>query len=1096
MKLKRILLLVTVFCCLGYQTYAQRVTIDAEKTRLEQILDEISSQTGCSFYYSRPTVDSDSLCTVKAENEELDKVLDALFSKTRITYDMKEDKIYLIARTEDRKQSGQGGESFTVKGRITDTEGQPVIGAAILLKGTSAGTTADLDGNFSLEGVNESSVLEITSIGYKPQEVQVGGKSVFDIILQPDSHLLDEVVVVGYGTQSRINLTGSVATVTNSEITDRPTPNVSTALQGLTPGLMVTQGSGTPGDDGATIRIRGIGTLNSSSPYILVDGIETGTLDQIDPNDIESISVLKDASSAAIYGSKASNGVILVTTRRGYESAPKVSYSGIVSFSNVSSLIDRLSSYDYARLTNELNERDGMAPQFDETDLELFRNGQDPDGHPNSDWTGYIYRTGVTHKHNLSITGGNEYIKYMVSGSYLNQEGTLKNSDREQFNVRANFDIKLSDKFSFRTNLNFLNNNYSRPNASARGDMGTLILTANRIAPWIPIRRSDGTYGYIGDGSPAAWLDADTRARYTKRNFSGTAAFDYHIIDGLTFTAQGSYVANLALTKNYQKEVWFDEVSMQGPTTLTETKSNWERKTLDLLLNYEKTVAENHNFKLLLGYSLERYDYWNLSASRENFTNTNLTDMNAGDAATMKNSGYTRALALMSYFGRFNYDYKGKYLFEANFRSDASSRFAKDFRWGYFPSFSAGWRITEEPWMSSVKPYVQNIKIRASWGKLGNQNALADDYFPYLPTLYIGKNFPFDGKVNTGITVVDHKVNSITWEKSRTYGVGLDMTFLKDFTFSFDWYNRLTTDIIMEVSVPWTFGISGTFQDNKGSMVNRGAEFQLAWNHYFRNDFRLGISANWSMNRNEILDLAGVDELVDGYSINRVGNPYGAFYVYKTDGLFRSDEEAAEYEELFGNPFQVPYKGGDLRIVDTNGDGEITPDDRIITASRYPEHTYAATISAGWKGFDLSIFLQGAAGVCRYFNTDVVGYFGGDTSHPSTNWLNAWTPENPDATWPRTFRNTDSVSAPGKVYSDFWCMDTSYLRIKSVNFSYTFPKKWTDKLRIDKIQIYYSGENLYTFDSLPFNVDPEVSSGNPSYYPTSITHSIGLNITF
>lgn len=1096
MKLKRILLLVISLCGIGIYASAQQVTIDAQSVRLEQILDEISDQTGFSFYYSRPTVDPDALCSVSARNQELTSVLDALFSKSDITYDIRDRKVYLIAKAEDENPPQGKVTAFTVKGRITDSEGAPVIGAAIMIQDTNSGSVADVDGNFSLSGVKSDDVLEISSIGYKTQEIPVGSRTVFNVMLETDARLLEEVVVVGYGTQTKVNLTGSVATVTNAEIADRPTPNVSTALQGLSPGLMVTQGSGTPGDDGATIRIRGIGTLNTSSPYILVDGIETGTLDQIDPNDIESISVLKDASSAAIYGSKASNGVILVTTKRGYESAPKVSYSGLVSFSNVTSLVDRLSSYDYARMMNELNEREGIAPQFSELDLELFQNGLDPDNHPNSDWTGYIYRTGVTHKHNLSITGGNDNIKYMVSGSYLDQEGTLKNSDREQFNIRANFDIKLSDKFSFRSNFNFLNNNYSRPNASARGDMSILILTANRMAPWIPIKRSDGTYGYIGDGSPAAWLDADTRARYTKRNFSGTVAFDYHIIDGLTLTAQGAYVSNLALTKNYQKEVYFDEVSMQGPTTLTETKSNWERKTLDLLLNYEKTVAENHNFKVLLGYNMERYDYWNLSASRENFTNTNLTDMNAGEAATMKNSGYTRALALMSYFGRFNYDYKGKYLFEANFRSDASSRFAKGYRWGYFPSFSAGWRITEEPWMASVKPYVQNIKLRASWGKLGNQNALADDYFPYLPTLYIGKNFPFDGKVATGITVVDHKVNSITWEKSRTYGVGLDMTFLKDFSFSFDWYNRLTTDIIMEVSVPWTFGISGTFQDNKGSMVNRGAEFSLAWNHYFRNDFRLGISANYSLNKNEILDLAGVDEMVDGYSINRVGNSYGAFYVYKTDGLFKSDEEAAEYEELFGNPFQVPYKGGDVRIVDTNGDGEITPDDRIVTDSRYPEHTYAASISAGWKGFDLSVVLQGAAGVCRYFNTDVVGYFGGDTSHPSTNWLDSWTPDNPDATWPRAFKNTDSVSAPSKVYSDFWCMDTSYLRIKSVNFSYTFPKKWTKKIRIDKIQIYYAGENLYTFDSLPFNVDPEVSSGNPSYYPTSRTHSIGLNITF
>lgn len=1095
MKLFKTLLIAIVVCSTGMQVFAQQITIDLRQERLEKILDEISEQTGCSFYYSRPTVNPDELFTISAREEKLSAVLDKLFSKTEIAYDIKGDKIYLISKTKTEKQK-QKDRLRTVTGQIVDANGAPVIGAAIMIQGTTTGVVTDSYGRFSIENIEGNSVLEITSIGYKTQTVAVNDRSVLNITLQEDVHLLDEVVVVGYGTQTKINLTGSVATVTTAEIADRPTPNVSNALQGLTPGLMVTQGSGEPGNDGATILIRGVGTLNSSSPYILVDGIETGTINQLDPNEIESISVLKDASSAAIYGSKASNGVILITTKRGREGDPKITYSGNVSFSNVSTLVDRLSSYDYARLSNELNEREGAAPIYTPTDLELFRNGTDPDNHPNSDWTGYIFRTGVTHKHNVTVSGGTHNIQYMISGSYLNQQGTLKNSDRQQFNIRTNFDVKLSDKFTLRTNLSFLNNDYSRPNASYRGDVYMLLLTANRIAPWIPIKRSDGTYGYITDGNPAAWIDADTRTKYNKRNFSGTVALDYNIIKDLTLTAQGSYISNLALTKNYQKEVYYDQTYYHGPTKLTETKSNWERKTLDLLLNYTKTIASDHNIKLMAGYNMERYDYSTLTGSREGFTNTQLTDMNAGDAETMSNSGHTRALALMSYFGRLNYDYKGKYLFEANFRSDASSRFAKEYRWGYFPSLSAGWRLTEEPWMAKAKPYLQNLKIRASWGKLGNQNAIADDYFPYLPTLYIGKNFPFDGKVSTGITVVDHKVNSITWEKSRTYGIGFDMTFLKDFTFSADYYNRLTTDIIMDISVPWTFGISGTFQDNRGSMVNRGVELSLGWHHQFKKDFRFGITANYSYNKNEILDLAGVKEMVSGYSINRVGESYGAFYVYKTDGIFKSDEEAAEYEALFGNPFKVAYKGGDLKIVDVDGDGEITPDDRIVTNSRYPVHTYAATISAGWKGFDLSIFLQGAADVCRYFGTNVVGYFGGDTTHPSTNWLDAWSPTNPDATWPRTFKNSDSVSSPSKVYSDFWCRSTDYLRIKSVNFSYTIPKKLTKKIKIERIQIYYAGENLYTFDSLPFNVDPEVPSGDIEYYPSSISHSIGLNITF
>ena len=1090
MKFKKFMALAAAMCLISISAAAQRVTIDFRQVRLEQILDEISDQTGFSFYYSQPTVNPNAAFSLSVTDTELADALDTLFEDTKITYDIAEGgKIYLIERT-GTSVNGEGKQ--TIKGKIVDAEGMPVIGATVLISGTTHGTATDLDGNFTLANVSPEAVLEISSIGFQTKTMSVGNQKDFNITLNADSRLLDEVVVVGYGSQRRINMTGSVATVTSSELVDRPVANVSSALQGLSPGLMVTQGSGTPGDDGATIRIRGVGTMNSASPYILVDGIETETINMIDPNDIESISVLKDASSAAIYGSKASNGVILITTKRGQEGAPNISYSGNVSFDTPTTIIERLSSYDYARILSDLETQAGQTPRFDAEDLELFKNGTSPDSHPDMDYGNLIWRTGVSHKHNLSVSGGSKNIKYMISGSYLDQQGTLKRSTRDQFNIRTNLDVKLSEKFSARVNLAYIDNTYTRPNASSRGGMDMIILMSNKLAPWIPGKRSDGTYGHDGDGNPVAWLDANTTTTYTKRNFSGIAALDYNIIKGLTFTVQGSFVGNNSTTKDYRKEVDYGDGFYQGPTSNREGMSKWSRKMLDLYLNFDRTFAQKHHLKVMLGYNIEKYDYWTMENKRNDFINTDLTDMNAGDAATQTNSGYTRELALMSYFGRLNYDYKGKYLFEVNFRSDASSRFAKDYRWGYFPSVSAGWRITEEPWMSAAKPYLQNLKIRASWG-----NAVDSDYYPSIPSLALDKNYPFGGELHQGITVVDHKVESITWEKSTTYGVGLDATFLKDFTFSADWYNRLTTDIIMSVEAPWTFGISGSFQDNIGSMLNTGVEFSLAWNHIFKNGLRLGASANYAYNENKILELSGVDEIISGYSINRIGEAYGSFYVYKTDGIFKSDEEAAEYEALYGNPFNVPFKAGDLKILDANQDGELTVDDRVVNGSTYPVHTYAFSVNVGWKGFDLSIFFQGAADVNRYFGDEVAGFFGGDSSHPSTVWLDAWSPSNPNGTWPRAYmKNDDSVNNPDRVRTDFWCMDTSYLRIKSVNFSYTIPKKLTKRIGIDKIQVYYAGENLYTFDSLPFNIDPEVPSGSMNYYPTNMSHSVGLNITF
>ena len=344
--------------------------------------------------------------------------------------------------------------------------------------------------------------------------------------------------------------------------------------------------------------------------------------------------------------------------------------------------------------------------------------------------------------------------------------------------------------------------------------------------------------------------------------------------------------------------------------------------------------------------------------------------------------------------------------------------------------------------------------------------------------------------------MVSYKVPTITWEQSTNWGIGFDAVFLNEFSLSAEYYNRKTTDIIMDIPVSDTFGISGTYQDNKGSLRNSGVEVNFSWNHSFNNDWRMGVHANFSYNKNELLDLAGVDEIIDGYTINRVGEAYQSFYVYQVDGLFQSDEEAAAYEAQYGNPWALPFKGGDFRIKDVNGDGKLSEEDRVVSGTQQPKGTYGLTLSGGWKNFDLSLFFQGVTGTNRYFERDVAGSFIGDTSHPSTNWLDAWTPQNTDTEWPRTFLEENSISAPNRVNTTFWCMNTNYLRLKNINFSYTLPKSWTSKLGIANAKIYYTGENLFTIDSLPFNVDPEFPSGDGRSYPSSQTHSFGINITF
>lgn len=1093
------LALITFSFNISATVYSQKtkLSLDVRNQSIKEVLYLIENQSGFRFIYESSKINLDKKVSVQMKEQTVEVILKHLFEKEGVNYVVTENKMILINPTgkkEDQASPAVQQHKKQITGVVTDEKGEPIIGANVVEKGTTNGVITDFDGKFILN-ITPDAVTQISYIGYNTQEVKVGNQSSLSIKLIEDAQALSEVVVVGYGTQTKVNLTGAVSTIGKDDLLDRPVTNISSAIQGLTPGVTVTSGTGQPGSDGSTIRIRGVGTLNTADPYILVDGIETGTFDSLDPNDIESISVLKDAASAAIYGSKAANGVILVTTKRGKNGKATVSYSGNVSFSNVSTLIDRLSSYDYGRLYNQLMARDGASPRFTDEDLRLFKDGTDPYGHPNTVWTDYIFRTGFMHKHNLNVSGGSEDVKYMASGGFLGQEGTLKNSDRQQFNLRTNLDIKLSKKFTMRTNMAFIHNNYSSPNASYGGGATQFIRQANRMAPWIPNKKEDGSYGSISDGNPAAWIDIDSRKNYLQQNFSGALAFDYHLLEGLTFTLQGAYVTDIKETKDYRKECWYDEVNYHGPDQLTETIARWSRYTLDALLNYNKTFNQDHNLKAMAGYKIEKYDWRELTAFRKDFPNSNVTDLNGGDSSTQTNSGYSRELGLLSYFGRLNYDYKGKYLLEADFRADASSRFAKGYRWGYFPSFSAGWRISEENFMEGTKDWLQSLKIRGSWGLLGNQDAV-DDYYPYLPTLYIGKNFPFGGVVNQGITVVSHKVSTISWEKAVNWGVGFDASFLNEFVLSAEYYSRKTTDIIMNIPVSDTFGISGTYQDNKGALRNSGVEVSLSWNHSFNTDWRMGVNANFAYNKNRLLDLAGVNEIIDGYKINRVDEPFQSFYVYEVDGLFQSDEEAAAYETQYGNPWSAPFKGGDFRIKDADGNGKLSADDRVVRGTQQPKGTYGLMLTGGWKNFDLSVFMQGVTGTNRYFSRDVVGSFIGDTSHPSTNWLDAWSPENPNTEWSRLFLEENSVSAPNKCYSTFWCMNSDYLRIKNINLSYTLPKLWTNKLGIGSAKIYYTGENLFTFDSLPFNADPESASGDLDAYPISKSHSFGINVTF
>lgn len=989
------------------------------------------------------------------------------------------------------------------KGLVKDATGESVIGASVVVKGTTNGTITDFDGNFSLDGIKKGDVIVISYVGYQTQEIKWNG-SPLNVILKEDSKTLSEVVVVGYGTQKKANLSGSVAMVDSKELENRPIQNVSSGLQGLMPGVAITGTNGAPGQDAGKIRVRGIGTLNEAGPYILVDGIETGTLSAVDPNDIESISVLKDAASAAIYGSKAANGVVLITTKRGKTGQTKISYSGYLSFQNATNMIERMGSYEYASLLNQALEAEGMSKRFNDTELQKFKDGNDP-LYPDTDWYDLAYKTGVQHRHNVNINGGSENVKYMASLGYLNQTGILPNAGREQFNARTNLDMKINKRLSARMNLSFIKNDYSdASSAYYGGSSDQIIRQLNLIAPWIVARYDDGTWGTISDGSPIAWLDSGMKVNRDNYNFSGMAAVDYEIFDGLKLTLQGAYVNNLQNYNYFQKYIKYNENKESDPSQLDERFYKWDRTNYDALLNYNKNFGK-HNIKGLLGWHTEKYNYKYQKAVRKKFPNNELTDMNAGDASTQSNEGYTAELAMISWFARINYDFAGKYLLEANIRADASSRFAEGHRWGYFPSFSGAWRISEEAFMESAKDsWLSGLKIRASWGQLGNQDALSgsnNDYYPALNTYNLDSKYAFGGSLNSGYYQRKYRLETISWEKASTWGVGVDFTLFNKLNGSLDYYNRKTTGIIMDVTVPKEFALDA-YKDNVGSMRNNGIEINLSYNTKIGQvDF--GIAGNFSYNKNEILDLGGGDpnkylDATDGYSQrNKVGEAMNSYYIYRADGFFNSQEEADAYTAKYGNPFGKTFKAGDLRYVDTNKDGKLTADDREYCGSSDPKIIYGFNINAGWKGIDLSLMFNGAAGVKRLFDGyEVYGNFSGDAAHPATIWRDAWTPDNHDASMPRIFYDTNSASSSRSVQSDFWLQDTSYLRLKNLQLGYTLPKGWLNSVGVENIRIYYSVENLLTFDKMKINIDPESTSQRLSSYPLLRTHAFGVNVTF
>ncbi len=983
-------------------------------------------------------------------------------------------------------------QQHEIKGNVTDSNGAPLPGASVVEKGTTNGVQTDFDGNFTLSVANANVTLVISYMGFTTKEIAVNGQSTINLQLEESASALDEVVIVGYGTQKKVNLTGSVATVSGETLESRPITSVSAALAGLLPGVSVNQQTGRPGADGASIRIRGTGTLNQASPMVLIDGVE-GSLNDVQANDIASISVLKDAASAAIYGSKAANGVILITTKSGKSGEPTVSYTTDVGWQRPTELPEYLGSYDYARLYNEALVNNGKSPKFTDNDIELFRNGTDPFGHPDTDWQDLLYQgSGFLITNNVGVSGGSEFTKYRASINHQKQEGIILYTGKNEYNGRVNLTVTPKKWLTTNMNLSYTQMDREEPNnAYVGGGLDQIIRQANRIAPWIPYKNEDGTYGTISDGNPIAWMDMGPQINYLRKTFVGIGSIQADIFEGFNIKALISHRNLNEANSEMNKENQYNPNKYHGPTKLSEVINTSTRNTFDLTANYFNTFNDVHNLAVLAGYHSESYNFKQTTAYRENFPSTELPNLNAGSSSGMRNSGYTRELNMVSFFGRINYDYMGRYLFEANVRSDASSRFAEDNRVGVFPSFSAGWRISEEPFFENAKNTINDLKVRASWGQLGNQDAL-NDYYPTIPTLGLGADYPFNSTIQPGAAVSSAKNAALIWEKTITYGIGVDARLFSKIDVTIDLYKKLTEGIIMEVPAPNEFALGGFF-DNVGKLDNKGIEVSANYRDTFGEvDFSFG--GNVAYNKNELVQLAGTNQLIGGRQIRRLGESLDSWYGYKTDGLHQSQADIDAYPSntIYGNQI----KPGDLRYVDSNGDGQVDADDRVLLGNSTPNFNFGFNMSVGFMNFDLQALFQGATGGKGYMDFDAVGAVNGDGQKPSAIWLDRWTPENTNTSVPRLIDGINGPSMPQNSTTSYWLRSTDYLRMKNLQLGYTIPSETLDNWGIKKLRFYYSAQNLFTVSNYLKGWDPEAPSGRGSSYPVVMTNSLGVNLTF
>ena len=1093
MRISTFLLMVCVFCSYAGNAHSQnaKVSIHMNNVKLDKILNEIENQTDYLFIYNNQ-VDINKITSVKVKNEAVAQVLDRILSGTGINYEL--EGTHIILTTEAIKDLHAQQQAKTVTGTVTDVSGEPIIGANIRIKGTTTGTITDIDGNFSIEAEPQS-VIEVSYIGYLTQETVINNQKSIRFLLKEDTKTLDEVVVIGYGVQKKADLTGSVANINTEKLNTQSNANIGQALQGKIAGVDIVSQGGAPGS-GTRIMVRGIGTLNNASPLYIVDGMYMNSIDHINPNDIASIDVLKDASSAAIYGSRAANGVIIVTTKEGSntEGKPIIDLSVNLGISTASKFLDMLDAKGWAEVTTIARQAIGKPALDMATDLA---------NKPDNDWQDIMFRPALMQNYNLSVKGGGKYSTYYTGLGYFNQDGIVKGTNYQRYNIQSKNDYKRGI-FSAGTNL-IISFSHDKPlHQELRGGMiGTILQSVPTLEKYDDTREGGygGTYGdVVNIPHPLAIIDDNIMDRYNEnvKIFANLYA-QIELFKGLKYKLNLTPDFSFERYKNYLNKYDFG-LATNSITQLTERQRRRRNILVENLLTFDRTFGE-HKISALAGYTYQDSRFRHIQAYGEGLPQ----GLEEIDAATTNrsNEGNSWRSVLTSILGRVFYSYQNKYLFTATIRRDGSSKFGKNNRYGYFPSFSLGWNVAEEKFMENVH-WLDQLKLRGGYGVLGNQEI---DNYQYSSTITTGINYPDgNGGLLQGAFPKNFANPDIKWEETAMTNVGIDfMAFNNRLSLTADYYVKNTKDILLTVPIPISSGGANDPIRNAGKIRNNGFEFNLGWMDQPNPDISYGINLIGSFNKNKVIAMGSESGSIKGGSTNqnittsetKAGYPIGGYWLISTAGYFNSQEEVDAYAKD-GKKIQPAAEPGDIKFVDANNDGVIN-DDRVFQGSPFPDFTFALNGNMRYKNFDLSIGLQGVLGNKIYNATRQTLEDVTKGSNFLASCLDYWTPENKNASHPRL--TWDDPNRNTRAESDRYLENGSYLRLRSVQLGYTFPQTWF-KGAIQHARVYINAENLFTITSYS-GYSPDVNADNANYrgfdnfiYPTNRTFMLGLNVTF